>query len=251
MNYILGIEEQRKQLIAIIDYLKSTGISQKDIALEIGVDSIYMSHLRSGTIKYITPEVIEGLHDAYNINPQFIIHGASNMFDTAGLKYENFVKFVDYWDLVEHEDKEYLHFEMDENFYNFLVDVFNLKEASSNTTDVSKTAEAFDKALKSYRKSSTKNDYLHFSSDKDLFKFVLNVFNLRDDSSFSADSKKMEKAFYKALDSLKENYQPAKTSKEYVLIPAVDMLEIAQDNISKRKCLSEVIDILNLYSPNE
>lgn len=69
MLYILGIEEQRKQLISVIDYLKSTGISQKEIAFEIGVDNVYMSHLRSGTVKYITPEVIEGLHDKYNINP--------------------------------------------------------------------------------------------------------------------------------------------------------------------------------------
>lgn len=54
MLYNLGIEEQRKQLISVIDYLKSTGITQKEIAFEIGVDNIYMSHLRSGIVKYIT-----------------------------------------------------------------------------------------------------------------------------------------------------------------------------------------------------
>lgn len=199
MKYNLGIDEQREKLITVIDYLKSKGIKQKDIAVEIGVDNIYISHLRSGKIKKITPEVIEGLHDVYNINPQYITHGASNMFDTAGLKYENFDSFVDSWDLVEHEDKEYLHFAMDENFYKFLVNVFNLKEASSKTDDVVKAAEAFDKAL----------------------------------------------------DSLKENYQPSKTSKEYVLIPADDMLEIAQDNIPKRKSLGEVIDMLSLCLPKE
>ena len=199
MKYNLGIDEQRNKLFDVIDYLKSKGIKQKDIAIEIGVDNIYISHLRSGIIKNITPEVIESLHDVYNINPQYITHGASNMFDTAGLKYENFDSFVDYWDLVEHEDKEYLHFAMDENFYKFLVNVFNLKEASSKTDDVAKAAEAFDKAL----------------------------------------------------DSLKENYQPSKTSKEYVLIPAADILKIAQGNRSKRKRLSEVIDILSLHPPKE
>lgn len=54
------------------------------------------------------------------------------MFDTAGLKYENFYKLVDKWDLVKHENKKYLH-SMDENFYKFLIDVYNLKEAFSHS----------------------------------------------------------------------------------------------------------------------
>ena len=199
MLYNLGIEEQRKQLISVIDYLKSTGITQKEIAFEIGVDNIYMSHLRSGIVKYITPEVLEGMHDAYNINPQYITHGATNMFDVAGSKYEHFDNFVDSWDLVEHENKEYLHFIMDENFYSFLTSLYNLKEASQN----------FD------------------------------------------DAKKMAEAFEKAFESLKENFPNASKPKEYVLIPADDMIEIATDNISKRKSLSEVVDILNMYSPIE
>lgn len=199
MLYNLGIEEQRKQLISVIDYLKSTGISQKEIAFEIGVDNIYMSHLRSGTVKYITQEVIEGLHDAYNINPKYITHGATNMFDIAGSKYEHFENFVDSWDLVEHEDNAYLHFTIDENFYNFLVSVFNLKEASLNSNDAKKMAEAFEKAF----------------------------------------------------ESLKENFSTSSNPKEYVLIPADDMIEIASDNIPKRKSLSEVVNILNIYAPKE
>ena len=199
MLYNLGIEEQRKQLISVIDYLKSTGITQKEIAFEIGVDNIYISHLRSGIVKYITPEVLEGMHDAYNINPQYITHGASNMFDVAGSKYEHFDNFVDSWDLVEHENKDYLHFTMDENFYNFLISVYNIKEASQNSDDAKKMAEAFEKAF----------------------------------------------------ESLKENFSNSSIPKEYVLIPADDMIEIASDNISKRKSLSEVVDILNMYSPKE
>ncbi|MDE6663779.1 MAG: hypothetical protein K2K46_10620 [Lachnospiraceae bacterium] len=199
MIYNLGIEEQRRQLIAVIDYLKSTGRSQKEIAIELGVDNVYMSHLRSGTIKYIPPEVIEGLHEAYSINPKFITHGASNMFDTAGLKYENFDNFVDSWDLVEHENKEYLHFSMDENFYKFLIDVFNFKNASSNSDDAIRMAEAFDKAT----------------------------------------------------ESLMENYPSSNHIKEYVLIPADVMLDIAVDNIPKRKHLGEVVDIIDFYPPKE
>ena len=170
---------------------------QKEIAITIGQDNVYISHLRSGTLKYIPPDVISNLKRAYNINPRYITHGASNMFDIAGLKYENFDNFVDKWDLVEHEDKEYLHFSMDENFYKFLIDVYNLKEASSKSNDAERMAEAFQKAL----------------------------------------------------ESLKENFSDSTNSKEYVLIPADDMLEIAQDNIPKRKSLNELSKTLNFYPP--
>ena len=77
----LEIEEQREKLVKVIKYLKSTGISQKEMASKIKVDNVYMSHLRSGTIKYITPEVLNGLKKSYKINPKYITHGASNMFD--------------------------------------------------------------------------------------------------------------------------------------------------------------------------
>ncbi len=61
----------------------------------------------------------------------------------------------------------------------------------------------------------------------------------------------MEEAFSKAFESLKENFCASKQSKEYVLIPLDDMIEIASDNISKRKSLTEVINILNLSIPKE
>lgn len=189
------MDKQREQLIKVIDYLMSTGIQQKKIGIEIGTDNVYLSHLRSGTIKNIPTEVIEGLHDAYHINPRYITHGASNMFDITELKYDSFDSFVDSWDLVEHEDKSYLHFSMDENFYNFLIHVFHLKEASERTGDPEKMAEAFQKAL----------------------------------------------------DSLKEKHPMKSSLKEYVLIPATDVLEIAQENDNRRKNLNEVINILELY----
>lgn len=195
MLYNLGIEEQRKQLITVIDYLKSTGIKQKDIGIEIGLDNVAISHLRSGKLKYIPPEVVDGLHEAYNINPKYITHGASNMFDIADLKYEHFESFVDDWDLVEHENSDYLHFTMDENFYRFLIDVYKLKTSSIHSDDTQKMAEAFEKALT----------------------------------------------------SLKNNFSASNHPREYVLIPADDMMEIASDNVAKRKSLSEVVDILNFY----
>ena len=117
------------------------------------------------------------------------------MYDIPGFKYENFESFVDDWDLVEHENKEYLHFTMDENFYKFLIGVYNLMEASTH----------------------------------------------------DEKNKRMEEALSEAIKSLKENYPDLEKPKEYVLIPADDMEEIAKDNVKRRKSLGEVTDILNIY----
>ncbi len=43
----------------------------------------------------------------------------------------------------------------------------------------------------------------------------------------------------------------ATTIKEYVLIPVDDMIEIANDNIPKRKNLAEVVKVLDLYAPTK
>ena len=121
------------------------------------------------------------------------------MYDIPGIKYENFENFVDTWDLVDYEKKEYLHFSIDENFYQFLIDVYKLKEIST----------------------------------------------------LSNNTEKMVDAFNKAFESLKENFSASNSSKEYVLLPADDMIEIASANISKRKNLNDVLDILNLPLPKQ
>ncbi len=61
----------------------------------------------------------------------------------------------------------------------------------------------------------------------------------------------MEEAFSKAFESLKESFSDNGNPKEYVLIPADDMIENASNNVSRRKHRSEVIDILNLHTPKE
>ncbi len=199
MLYDLDIDKQREQFIKVINHLMQLGNKKKEIATRIGLSTYDISHLISGLLKNISNEVIENLHEEFGINPNFILKGASNMYDIPGIKYDNFENFVDDWDLVEHENKEYLHFTMDENFYTFLIDVYKLKETSTN----------------------------------------------------SDNTKKMVEAFEKALESLKENFSDSSNSKEYVLIPADDMVEIATDNVSKRKSLTEVVDILNFYPPKE
>lgn len=199
MLYDSDSDKQREQFANVMEHLIQTGCKKKEIASRIGLTTYDISHLISGDLKNISDEVLDNLHEEFGINPNYIRKGATNMYDIPGIKYENFESFVDDWDLVKHENKDYLHITMDENFYKFLVDIYNLKDASINTKQ----------------------------------------------------SKKMEEAFIKAFESHKENFSDSQQPKEYVLIPADDMIEIATDNIEKRKSLAEVVDILNLYAPKE
>lgn len=76
--------------------------------------------------------------------------------------------------------------------------------------------------------------------DENFYKFLIEVFNLKEASEKNDDLEKMTEAFQKACESLKEKYPTKSSTKEYVLIPADDMLEIAQNNVSQRKSLNEV-----------
>lgn len=252
MNYPLDQKEQCKQLVNVIDYLTSQKRTQASIAKTVGVDPSFISRLRSSTAKSISPELVSSFKENYKINPRYITHGASNMLDTADIMYEMFDEFVDSWDFVEHENNAYLHFFMDENFYKFLIKVYNLKVASSALDEVQKVAQAFSQALDSLKKekgatSDDKNGYLHFKTDFQLKRFVQNVLEQANFSSVLT-SKKMTTAFNSALTTLKENYQTSKTSKEYVLIPIDTYLEIVDGNIQRQKSLSELTDILEFSS---
>lgn len=192
-GYELNLDKQREQLVQVIDYLKNKGIKQKDIVAQIGLDSIYLSQVCSGKRREITKDLVENLHEEFNINPDFIYYGSDCIIDIPQLQFENFEKFVKEWELVEHEGKSYLYFTMDENFYNFLLKVYDLKESL---------------ALK--------------------------------------NSQEMTDVYLEAFKSLKRQYSSNPKYKKYVLIPEDDIIEIAGENVDKRKSLAEVIDILGI-----
>ena len=87
--------------------------------------------------------------------------------------------------------------------------------------------------------------------DENFYKFLIEIHNMMEASTQKNKDKRMKEAFVKAFESLKGNFSDSEHPKEYVLIPADDMIEIATDNIAKRKSLSEVIDILNLHPPKK
>ncbi len=115
------MKQQRNRLKIVCEYLKSTGISQRDIADEVDCNEDKLSHLKSGKIKYIPDELLSKLHKAYNINPNYIRIRSDILLDMVGHKFEQFESFVDSWNTVKKGNHEYLHITMDQNFYNFLI----------------------------------------------------------------------------------------------------------------------------------
>lgn len=208
MMYDLGIEEQRKQFCKVLDYLTSIGHTQKDIAAKIGSDYVSLSHLRSGKIKNIPSELVDNLHEEFDINPEFIYSGSDYMIDIPGLKLTNFEHFVDKWDIVDHDPKPYVRFSINENFYNFLLEVYAQKEISIATE-----AEC--------KKTCTKKEC---SKNK---------------------CNKATTMFSEALKTLKKSYSDNGISKEYLLIPTDLTPEITEAHTRKRKNLHEVMDLLN------
>ena len=68
----------------------------------------------------------------YNINPGYVRLNSDYMIDILGMKLSNFEAFVNSWDVVDKTTKDsngkrivekYIHFTMDKNFYEFLIDV--------------------------------------------------------------------------------------------------------------------------------
>ena len=184
-------------------WLGAKGVMQKSIAEAIDEDSSFFSKLYKNK-QSIPDSLLIYLHEKYSINPKYITDGTPNILDIPHLKYDNFTKFVDGWDLVSHEihlldatgaiekkEEEFLHFYMDEFFYKFLINIYKYKEVSNNTDDEMKLTEATERAI----------------------------------------------------ETLKNSYESGSSS-EYVLIPADSLKEISTDNISWRKNINEVIDIL-------
>lgn len=132
-NYDKNLEKQRKRLTNVFEYLKINGIKQNEICknlnniideknIKLNVDETTLSHYKSGKIKYIPSKFLEVLHEAYEINPEYIRLMSSDMFDDKEQKYKHFEKLVDSWETVQSKDNKYLYLNMDRNFYDFLIE---------------------------------------------------------------------------------------------------------------------------------
>lgn len=125
-------DTQNKRLAIILEELKNKGFSQRQIIdtldLDFITDETYLSNLKSGKRKTIRPELIEGLNSKFNVNPDYLRLESDIPFDTMEIKFENFIKFVDDWNVLERANDKYLHITIDMNFYNFLIETNRAKE---------------------------------------------------------------------------------------------------------------------------
>ncbi|MDH6603730.1 transcriptional regulator with XRE-family HTH domain [Bacilli bacterium PM5-9] len=121
--------EQRKRLKIVLKYLKSIGHKQKDICCNTNISESDISHYKSGKIKVIPNDFLYLLHAHYDINPDFIRDKSNEMLDNKGIGYKYFEKFVSEWDVVKKKDNNYLYLKIDENFYNFLIELDEYRKA--------------------------------------------------------------------------------------------------------------------------
>lgn len=128
----LDLKKQRERLSKVFEYLKKNGISQKEIADKADIDPEKLSQYKNGKIKYIPNTFLEEISKIYNINPRYVRLQSDYMVDIPGMKLSNFEAFIDAWDVVDKTTvdpdgkrivEKYLHFTMDKNFYEFLIDV--------------------------------------------------------------------------------------------------------------------------------
>lgn len=139
------LSQQRERLKEVFSYLKSMGYSQKDIADELSksadkklqrIDESTLSSYKSGKIKHIPNNLLEELHNIYNINPDYIRLESNLMFDNFGDKYKHFDKLFQSWHAINTTSrnlngKDYdtpkIYLEMDRNFFDFLFDIYKVK----------------------------------------------------------------------------------------------------------------------------
>ena len=119
--------KQRERLNKIFITLKKRNITKRTIAENYGKDSTYISNLLSGKMGNIPDGFLNFLKDKYYVNPDYVRLESDTPFNYLADKYEAFLKVFKKWTTVEHEGERYLQLTMDSNFYNFLLDVDNIK----------------------------------------------------------------------------------------------------------------------------
>lgn len=136
-----NLEQQRKRLAKVFEYLKGNGIKQSEISkklnniidekdIKLNIDETTLSNYKSGKIKYIPSEFLEILREGYGINTEYIRLISNDMLDDKGKKYKYFEKIVDSWETVESKDNKYLYLNMDRNFYDFLIEYDKYRKAN-------------------------------------------------------------------------------------------------------------------------
>lgn len=136
MEYKEYSKSQNTRFAYIIEYIKKTNnISQIDIANELNISTIdetRISKLKKETKKKLPNELITELHKKYNVNPDFLLLKSDCPFDTIGIMLEHFESFIDDWKVANGQNEKCLHLRINSNFYDFLLELYKLKEIKDN-----------------------------------------------------------------------------------------------------------------------
>ena len=106
-------------------YLKNNGVTQREIADQLGVgwDESKISNIKSGKIKETPLELISLLENNYQINPEYLAGKSNIPLNYVGADFKFFQKIVSRWETVEHNKQNYLHVTMNQNLYDYLVEL--------------------------------------------------------------------------------------------------------------------------------
>ena len=88
---------------------------------------------------------------------------------------------------------------------------------------------------------------MHFSSERELYLFISNIFNQLNNTSNTNDNVTFKSAFNNALNSFKANYHMPDPQK-YILIPIDDAFDIAEEHNSMKKKLDEIVTLWNTFN---
>lgn len=123
MKYPNNNVSMNSRFTNVLKLLKKKGITQKNNKwARFWFCSRWnlFSNLKSGKQTTIPKELIDALHVHYNINPEYLLLESDYPFDTAEIKLESFLNFVDDRNvLIGENDQKYLHL--------FLIEIFMIE----------------------------------------------------------------------------------------------------------------------------
>ena len=120
----------------VLKALKNKGVSQPKIMDELELsfitDETYFSSIKSGKRKNIPDELIQSLHQKYNVNPGYLKMESNCIFDTNETKIESFMNIIDDWNVLKSDTNEYLHLTIDKNIVDLLIELYKVKKVTDD-----------------------------------------------------------------------------------------------------------------------
>ena len=120
----------------VLKVLKNKGVSQRKIMDELELsfitDETYFSSIKSGKRKNIPDELIQSLHQKYNVNPGYLKMESNCIFDTNETKIESFMNIIDDWNVLKSDTNEYLHLTIDKNIVDLLFELYKVKKVTDD-----------------------------------------------------------------------------------------------------------------------